>query len=161
MSSFPQSEQEWRNKLTAKEFHVLREKGTEPPRVGEYDKFYPKEGYFACRGCGNPLYSAQAKFDSGCGWPAFDKCYKGAIATHMDGSLFMRRIEIVCAKCGGAPGPRVRGREDDAHERETLRQLTVGEIRSRLRTRQRGRVGGSTRSRGSPPSAIGAAQWTV
>lgn len=125
-SGFPQTEKEWRSKLTAKEFHVLREKGTETPRVGEYDKFYPKEGYFACRGCGHPLYSAQAKFDSGCGWPAFDKCYKGAIATHVDGSLFMRRVEIVCAKCGGHQGHVFEGeRMTPTNERHCVNSLSV------------------------------------
>ena len=56
--SFPivKSEQEWREELGSQAFDVLRNKGTERARTGEYDKFYPKEGYFACRGCGNPLY---------------------------------------------------------------------------------------------------------
>ncbi len=57
---------------------MLREKGTEAAGTGEYDKLYPKQGYFACRACGAPLYSATAKFRSGCGWPAFDQCFKGA-----------------------------------------------------------------------------------
>mmetsp|Transcript_27379 Transcript_27379/g.68686 ORF Transcript_27379/g.68686 Transcript_27379/m.68686 type:complete len:165 (+) Transcript_27379:356-850(+) len=60
---------EWEKELTPAQFHVLRKKGTEPPGTGEYDKFYPEEGHFKCAGCGNPLYSAKAKFDSGCGWP--------------------------------------------------------------------------------------------
>ena len=75
------SEADWKKKLTKEEYHVLREKGTERPGTGEYDKYFPKEGYFACRGCMNPLYSYEAKFNSGCGWPAFDKCFKGAIKT--------------------------------------------------------------------------------
>jgi peptide-methionine (R)-S-oxide reductase len=98
------SEKEWKEKLEPFEYKVLRQKGTEAPGSGEYNKHYPKEGYYACRGCGNPLYTWQAKFDSGCGWPAFDKCIKGAIATHVDSSLFMKRVEIVCAKCGGHQG---------------------------------------------------------
>ena len=49
-------------------FQVLRKKGTEPAGTGEYDKFYPTEGHFVCKGCGNPLYSAESKFNSGCGW---------------------------------------------------------------------------------------------
>jgi len=98
------SEAEWRAELTPQQYQVLRQKGTEPPRTGKYDKFYPKEGYFVCAGCRNPLYSAAAKFDSGCGWPAFDKCYKGSVRTEIDGSLFMRRIEILCAKCDGHLG---------------------------------------------------------
>ena len=78
---------DWASKLSSFEYKVLRQKGTEP-RGGEYDAFYPKAGggYFECRGCGNPLYSAEAKFKSGCGWPAFDKCYKNAIDTFTDNS---------------------------------------------------------------------------
>lgn len=69
------TEADWKAKLTREEYHVLRQKGTERAGTGEYDNFYPKsESFFACRGCGNPLYSAESKFKSGCGWPAFDKC---------------------------------------------------------------------------------------
>lgn len=95
---------EWRSQLNPMEFQVLRKKGTEPARTGEYDKFYPSEGHFVCRGCGTPLYSAQAKFNSGCGWPAFDKCYAGAVKTEIDNSFGMRRIEIMCAACDGHLG---------------------------------------------------------
>ena len=85
---------------------MLREKATEPAGSGEYDGFYPKagEGHFVCRGCKNPLYSAEAKFKSGCGWPAFDKCYKGGVKTIEDNSYGMRRIEILCARCDGHLG---------------------------------------------------------
>jgi peptide-methionine (R)-S-oxide reductase len=95
----------WKERLTPFEYTVLREKGTEP-RHGEYDSFYPKpgEGHFACRGCGKPLYSAESKFKSGCGWPAFDKCFKGSVETTEDVSHGMRRIEITCAGCGGHLG---------------------------------------------------------
>ena len=54
--------------LTAEEKYVIENKGTEQAGTGKYDKFYPTEGYFACRKCGAPIYSFQAKFDSGCGW---------------------------------------------------------------------------------------------
>ena len=98
------SASEWKSTLNAQEFQVLRQKGTEPARTGEYDKFYPTEGHFVCRGCGTPLYSAKAKFDSGCGWPAFDKCYTGAVKTEVDNSFGMRRVEIMCAGCDGHLG---------------------------------------------------------
>jgi peptide-methionine (R)-S-oxide reductase len=70
----------------------------------EYDKFYPKEGHFVCAGCGQPLYTAAAKFDSGCGWPAFDKIVDGAVVTQTDETLGMTRIEIMCSSCGGHLG---------------------------------------------------------
>jgi len=89
--------------LTPEERYVIEQKGTEGPGTGKYDKFYPTEGYFACRKCGTPIYSAGAKFDSGCGWPAFDKCYSGSVVAKQedDGT---GRIEIVCASCGGHLG---------------------------------------------------------
>mmetsp|Transcript_5801 Transcript_5801/g.18298 ORF Transcript_5801/g.18298 Transcript_5801/m.18298 type:complete len:199 (+) Transcript_5801:46-642(+) len=98
------SDAEWKKSLTAQQFQVLRLKGTEPARTGEYDKFYPSEGHFVCAGCGNALYSAESKFNSGCGWPAFDKCYEGSVSTNIDETFGMRRVEIVCAKCDGHLG---------------------------------------------------------
>ena len=59
---------DWSKELDKTSFQVLRKKGTEPAGTGEYDKFYPTEGHFVCKGCGNPLYSAESKFNSGCGW---------------------------------------------------------------------------------------------
>jgi peptide-methionine (R)-S-oxide reductase len=120
------TDKEWKEKLTPAEYRVLRAKGTEAPGTGEYEKFYPKEGYFACRACGNPLYTFQAKFDSGCGWPAFDKCIKGSIKTHADGSLFMKRVEIVCAKCGGHQGHVFEGEGfTDTNERHCVNSISV------------------------------------
>ena len=65
---------------------------------GEYDRFFPTEGHFVCRGCRNPLFSAAAKYKRGCGWPSFDRCYKDAIRLQMDLSGGMRRRELVCAR---------------------------------------------------------------
>ena len=106
MTAVVKSEAEWKAELPDFEYKVLREKATEPAGSGEYDGFYPKagEGHFVCRGCKNPLYSAEAKFKSGCGWPAFDKCYKGGVKTIEDNSYGMRRIEILCARCDGHLG---------------------------------------------------------
>ena len=73
-------------------------------RVREFDKFYPKQGHFVCAGCGQPLYTAAAKFDSGCGWPAFDKIVEGSVVTQTDNTLGMTRIEIMCSSCGGHLG---------------------------------------------------------
>ena len=106
MAAVVKSEAEWKAELSDFEYKVLREKATEPAGSGEYDGFYPKagEGHFVCRGCKNPLYSAEAKFKSGCGWPASDKCYKGGVKTIEDNSYGMRRIEILCARCDGHLG---------------------------------------------------------
>ena len=121
------SESEWRKKLSSGEYHVLRQKGTEP-QGGEYDAFYPKptEGYFACRGCAAPLYSAEAKFKSGCGWPAFDKCYKGSVETTTDTSHGMQRIEITCAQCAGHLGHVFVGeRMTPTNERHCVNSVSV------------------------------------
>ena len=106
MAAITKTDAEWKAELSDFEYKVLREKATEPAGSGEYDGFYPKagEGHFVCRGCKNPLYSAEAKFKSGCGWPAFDKCYKDSVKTIEDNSYGMRRIEILCARCDGHLG---------------------------------------------------------
>jgi peptide-methionine (R)-S-oxide reductase len=128
--NFPvvKTDEEWREELDANEYTVLREKGTELAGTGEYDKFFPKkhEGHFCCRGCGQPLYSADSKFNSGCGWPAFDKCYKGALVTEVDGSLGMRRIEIMCSGCGGHLGHVFEGeRFTETNERHCVNSLSI------------------------------------
>ncbi|MBK9734619.1 MAG: methionine-R-sulfoxide reductase [Saprospiraceae bacterium] len=89
------------NKLTKEEEYVIIHKGTERPFTGEYDKFF-KPGTFICRQCNNPLYYASDKFDSGCGWPAFDDEVVGAITRISDKDG--RRTEILCKKCGGHLG---------------------------------------------------------
>ena len=100
------SSDEWQQELVGEAYYVLRQKGTERPGTGEYNKFYPTEGHFVCAApsCAQPLYSAQAKFDSGCGWPAFDKIVKGAVVTATDNTLGMKRVEILCSGCGGHLG---------------------------------------------------------
>lgn len=117
---------EWHKVLTREEYRILRDKGTEYPGSGEYDSFYPKEGHFVCRACGNPLYSAESKFKSGCGWPAFDKCYKNAIATKEDLSFGSRRIEILCKRCRGHLGHVFKGeRFTETNERHCVNSISV------------------------------------
>merc|ERR1711991_452207 len=120
------TDEEWKSQLSAEEYEVLRNKGTEAADKGEYTKFYPKEGHFVCKGCNAPLYSAAAKFNSGCGWPAFDKCYKGAVATTVDNSYGMRRVEITCAACGGHLGHVFEGEKFTAtNERHCVNSISV------------------------------------
>ena len=89
------------NKLTPEEEAVIKNKHTEAPFSGEYDDFY-KEGTYVCRRCDNPLFSSGAKFKSGCGWPSFDEHIPGSVNQVPDADG--RRVEIVCAKCGGHLG---------------------------------------------------------
>ena len=94
-SDIPQTEQEWKNKLTPEQYRVLREKGTEAPFTG---KLAPAEdGIYKCTACGNPLFKADAKFDSGTGWPSFDQALPGAVREIIDTSHGMIRTETVCS----------------------------------------------------------------
>tara|TARA_X000000368_G_scaffold327037_1_gene264097 strand:+ start:187 stop:591 length:405 start_codon:yes stop_codon:yes gene_type:complete len=97
------SESEWHNELSDEEFRVLRKKGTELPFTGQYNNHFDK-GIYRCRACDTPLYDSESKFESGCGWPSYDKALPGALEFIKDNSHGMIRTEIVCAKCGGHQG---------------------------------------------------------
>lgn len=96
------------NKLSTAEAHVIEQKGTEPPFTGEYDDFYDP-GTFICRRCNAPLFSSKAKFDAGCGWPAFEDTFEGAVTETLDADG--RRTEITCSNCGGHLGHVFRGEQ--------------------------------------------------
>ncbi|KAL4803595.1 Mss4-like protein [Aspergillus unguis] len=98
------SADEWRAVLSPEQFRILREKGTERPGTGEYDSHYPSQGIYACAGCNTPLYRANHKFKSGCGWPAYFDSIPGAVSRHTDSSFGMERTEITCTNCGGHLG---------------------------------------------------------
>jgi peptide-methionine (R)-S-oxide reductase len=89
------------NDLTLEEKRIIEGKGTEAPFSGEYDDFY-LPGTFICRRCNNPLFSAKAKFDAGCGWPSFDENFPGAVKRVADADG--HRIEIQCSHCGAHLG---------------------------------------------------------
>lgn len=88
----------------SEQFKVLREKGTERPFSGKYDKFFSDAGVYTCAGCDAPLYKANHKFKSGCGWPAYFDSIPGAVTRHEDSTFGMARTEIVCSNCGGHLG---------------------------------------------------------
>jgi peptide-methionine (R)-S-oxide reductase len=97
------NEEELKKKLTPEEYHVLREKGTEAPGTGKY--LHEKaEGTYNCKVCGNPLFSSDAKFDSGTGWPSFDQALAGAVKYEHDNQYGVERTEVLCAKCGSHLG---------------------------------------------------------
>jgi peptide-methionine (R)-S-oxide reductase len=98
------TDDEWRAVLNREQFRILRQKGTEAPGSGKFDKHYPEEGVYTCAGCDAPLYKANHKFKSGCGWPAYFDSLPGAVTRHEDRTLGMSRIEIVCTNCGGHLG---------------------------------------------------------
>jgi peptide-methionine (R)-S-oxide reductase len=98
------TEDEWRKILTPEQFRILREKGTERAFTGKYWNVDAK-GVYRCAGCGAELFSSDAKFDSHCGWPSFDKALaKGTVEEHTDTTYGMVRTEITCARCGGHLG---------------------------------------------------------
>lgn len=98
------SEDEWRKTLTPKEFHVLREKGTEKPYTGKY-LHNKKKGTYVCTGCGNELFSSDKNFDSGTGWPSFwAPIAEDRLELEADNMLGMQRTEVSCSRCGGHLG---------------------------------------------------------
>ena len=96
--------EEWRERLSPERFHILREKGTERAFTGQYDKHY-EDGEYFCAGCGTKLFESDAKYNSGCGWPAFTRPAEGdAVDEHRDTSHGMIRTEVTCSNCGGHLG---------------------------------------------------------
>lgn len=98
------TEEQWKQRLSPEQFYILRQKGTERAFTGKYwDTDTP--GVYKCAGCGTVLFKSDAKFDSHCGWPSFDKMFEdGVIEEHRDTSHGMVRVEVVCKKCGGHLG---------------------------------------------------------
>lgn len=98
------TESDWKERLSADEYHVMREKGTERPFTGVYNDTEDK-GIYRCKGCGTNLFDSASKFDAGCGWPSFDQGIdNSAIEEHVDNSLGMTRTEVTCSNCGAHLG---------------------------------------------------------
>jgi peptide-methionine (R)-S-oxide reductase len=98
------TDEEWRSELDPERYHVLREKGTEPPFTGAYTHS-KEDGMYRCGACGNELFSSDTKFDSGTGWPSFtEPAVAENVVLETDDSLGMRRTEVLCARCGSHLG---------------------------------------------------------
>jgi len=97
------SDVEWREALTPQQYKVLRQHGTEPPGSSPLN-VEKRDGVFSCAGCGQPLFSADTKFESGTGWPSFFKPLEDSVETTTDRSLGMTRVEVHCKNCGGHLG---------------------------------------------------------
>ncbi|HPD46432.1 MAG TPA: peptide-methionine (R)-S-oxide reductase MsrB [Anaerohalosphaeraceae bacterium] len=98
------SNDEWRKELTPEQYHIMREKGTERAFTGKYDEFF-EDGVYLCAACGQKLFESDAKFNSGCGWPAFSKpADENSVEYAEDTSYGMTRTEVMCSRCGGHLG---------------------------------------------------------
>ncbi len=105
MSNYPiqKSEAEWKEQLSEEQYRVLRQKGTERPFTGEFNLHF-EDGTYKCMACNAALFESNSKFDSGCGWPSFDKSIEGSVEYIRDTSHGMIRTEILCANCGSHLG---------------------------------------------------------
>lgn len=100
MGKIVKSDAEWKAELSPEEFRITRRKGTERAFTGAYWEVTGTPGHYRCRCCGDVLFDAAAKYDSGSGWPSFwQPVAATAVEEHEDRSLFMRRVEVVCARC--------------------------------------------------------------
>jgi len=99
----PQTDEEWRERLSLERYHVLRQAGTEAPGTGALLHNHD-DGTYICGACGNPLFGSDTKFESGSGWPSFYDALEGAVTEIEDTSVGMRRVEIRCARCNSHLG---------------------------------------------------------
>ena len=98
------TEEEWKKQLTEEQYYVLRQKGTERPFTSKFEEMWDG-GIYTCAACGNELFTSDAKFDAGCGWPSFYEALDSTkVITQTDVSHGMVRTEIMCARCGGHLG---------------------------------------------------------
>jgi peptide-methionine (R)-S-oxide reductase len=103
--AFPivKTDAQWKAELTPAEYNVLRHEGTEPAFSSPLNDNH-KKGTYVCAACGNPVFKSEHKFDSGTGWPSFDRVIDGNVAFSTDNKLGYTRTEEHCAKCGGHLG---------------------------------------------------------
>jgi len=119
------SDREWRERLTREQYRVLRSKGTERAYSGTYWDEHAS-GTYHCAGCGAPLYSSRHKFESGTGWPSFDRAVdEGRIGRRSDRSAGMTRTELVCARCGGHLGHIFRDGPPPTNERHCINSVSL------------------------------------
>lgn len=120
------SDQEWQKELTPEQFRVLRQAGTERPFTGEYNMHF-EDGVYKCAACDSPLFDSEAKFESHCGWPSFDKALsKETVVEKLDKSHGMVRTEILCANCGSHLGHLFNDGPTDTGMRYCINSVSLG-----------------------------------
>ncbi|MCR9182829.1 MAG: peptide-methionine (R)-S-oxide reductase MsrB [Flavobacteriaceae bacterium] len=119
------TETEWLELLGEEKYRILREKGTERPFTGTYNLHYEK-GSYHCAACNALLFESHTKFDSGCGWPAFDQSVEGSIEYVKDSSYGMQRTEILCANCGSHLGHVFNDGPTSTGQRYCVNSLSMG-----------------------------------
>ena len=130
------TDEEWRKELTPEQYRIARQKGTERAFTGEYNAS-KEPGTYTCVCCGAPLFDSDAKFDSGSGWPSFtEPVTRENVRTESDTSMFMRRTEVLCAKCDAHPRARLR-RRPRPYTPALLHQLRFPQARGQVADRQR------------------------
>ena len=120
------SEEEWKKRLTSQRYRVLRQKGTEPAFTGELLNNKDK-GMYVCAGCGAELFSSDTKFESGSGWPSFyAPASEQTIEEKSDNSHGMKRVEIMCKRCGGHLGHLFDDGPNPTGQRYCVNSLSLG-----------------------------------
>ena len=97
------SDEDWKKILSPKDFHVMRDKGTESPFTGKYNEHF-EHGVYICKGCKQELYESKSKFESGCGWASYERSLPDSIEYIKDKTHGMIRTEILCSNCGSHQG---------------------------------------------------------
>lgn len=97
------TDSEWRGRLSPKQYHVLRERGTDAPFTGKFVNNF-ETGMYRCAACGQVLFDSATKFESECGWPSFDSSLGGNVEFCEDDSFGMQRVEVTCKNCGSHLG---------------------------------------------------------
>lgn len=119
------TEAEWLELLGEEKYQILRKKGTERPFTGTYN-IHNEKGQYQCSACQALLFESEAKFDSGCGWPAFDRAVEGSIEYIKDSSYGMLRTEILCSNCGSHLGHVFNDGPTPTGQRYCVNSLSMG-----------------------------------